>query len=755
MNLVGLMPVRNEAWVLRAAAEVALGWLDAIVILNHASTDESEEIIDSLYREYPGRVWSIKIVDPAWDEMQHRQTMLECARRVGATHIAIVDADEIMTADIVGRVRNWVESLQTGEVLQLPLYNLRGSLDHYHDSGLWGKRYVSLAFKDDPRLNWSGDQLHHREPMGLGLRAIPCPVAQGAGGIMHLWGADLRRLRAKHALYKMTERVRWPEKSIEGINDLYDQWKGPKGHDPVWTIARVPREWWEGLPKTAVRLNEVPWQEEKCRSLQANYGSFMFKGLDLFGCTDTMFVDTAPRFSLCHATARLDKWRDTALQWFQACDRPEDVEYILAVDEGTEVAPLIDQLPEFGSARIVVNTNRRCSVDAWNEAARASTGKFLINLADDLRAPEHWDTELLRAVPNVNQAYVLDVNTGGAAETLLPFSFLTRKYLERLTDQYGYEGGFFYPAYRGMYCDTEFTDLVRKDGVLINARHLYFEHVHPFFGKGEMDGVYQRQNAPEEYAFGRTIYDQRLQALGISGIVKQSTKFVMTFCMPGESFSHLFMARWTELYSHLSIDWNVLPIFAYCTNVYINRMTIWEAIRMHPIQPHLVVWVDDDNLITMSQLNQLIQDLNDHPEADIMAGWCWINRGMSRANWGASCGLFDEDGIGHALTADEMTEGADVKEVDFTGFPVVLMRGSLLEKCAANNAFRPWLSEKHPWGFAGEDVSFCHWAKAAGARIFVDRRVRVQHLKLMDHGPAAVQELTRPAGKTSEEGVSV
>lgn len=755
MNLIGLMPVRNEAWVLRASAEIALLWCDGLVILDHGSTDETVQILDELWKKYgpDDRIRILRSADEQWNEMDHRQQMLENARGWGATHIALVDADEILSSNLLSNIRYWVSQLRLvddeedglqAEILRLPLYNLRGSLNHFHESGRYGNRTGSIAFRDAREFHWEGDQFHHREPMGLSLKSVE-PVKQGQGGIMHLWGSDLRRLVAKHALYKMTERIRWPEKPLSEIEDMYNLWRGPTSSDPIWRIAQIPSSWWAAYEHVGgeIHLNEVPWQEAACRELARKYGSFTFKGLDLFGCADAPIEITGPIFSLCHTTARPDGWQNAASAWLKKCVNPEKVEYILSVDEGTEFSCF--DLPTFGTNRVVVNNKRRCSVDGWNTAAQASTGRFLINVADDLMPCERWDEELLRAIPNLRQDVVLDIDTGGTPG-LLPFSFLSRKYLNKLTDRYGYEGGFFYPGYRGMYCDTEFTDLARRDGVVINARHLYFEHQHPFFHKGKMDAIYQRQNSQDEYAYGKQIYDQRMIELNMTGIANEVKRFVITVCLPGENFSHLWVSRWTELFSSLLVNYIVLPVFAYSSNVYITRQTMISAVLQHSVDSHLILWIDDDNLATFSQIERLIMDMNEHPELEAVAGWCWINYG-GKDKWRVSCGKFDENGVGQAFTHEELMEGpSDLKPVDYTGFPLVLFRRSALDKVGPA-AFRPWLSDSHPWGFAGEDVSFCHAAQAGGLQLFVDRRVKVQHLKLLDHTPPATEELeTRTAG---------
>src|SRR4051812_45523687 len=112
-------------------------------------------------------------------------------------------------------VRTW-----DSVILQLPGYNLRHGTAFYHANGVWGNRWFSTAFQDDPRLGWAGDRFHHREPMGVKLQPYR-PIQQGDGGVMHLWGASERRLTAKHALYKLSERLRWPEKPIAEIDRMY------------------------------------------------------------------------------------------------------------------------------------------------------------------------------------------------------------------------------------------------------------------------------------------------------------------------------------------------------------------------------------------------------------------------------------------------------------------------------------------------------------------------------------------------------
>jgi hypothetical protein len=219
-----------------------------------------------------------------------------------------------------------------------------------------------------------------------------------------------------------------------------------------------------------------------------------------------------PTFSLLHTTARLPNgWHDAAVEWLSNCDYPEFVEYVLYADghiTGMSNAPTNIQCDGFvlcgkaGAGHCDVG-----SANGWNRAAEASTGKFLITISDDYRPCEHWDTEILIALEHDHTAdtnmidgeYVLDVdNQDGAPH--IPFSFLTRAYYNR----YGY---IFYPEYKGLMADNDFTDVAREDGVVINAKHLKFRHLHYLCGTAPNDEVYQKQQ--QTLAYGQMIYNRR------------------------------------------------------------------------------------------------------------------------------------------------------------------------------------------------------------------------------------------------------
>ena len=282
MNLVAICPARNEGWILGLTARAALLYCDSIVIFNHASTDDTAEIIDGLIKEFPSRVNLIESSDPEWREMEHRQCLLDFARAIGATHIANVDADEILAGDLLPTIRGHIERLQPGTFLGIPMKNLHRSIAEYRaDPSPFGSMAgTMLAFADAPNLGWAaknGYDHHSRAPQGSRMGNI----LSTDGGLMHLQFASWRRLVAKHKAYRILERLKYPGKRVEDIERLYSQATDESG----LKLRPVPSSWWQPYEHLMgyLDLDREPWQEGYVRRAVAEHGSAHFAGLNLIG----------------------------------------------------------------------------------------------------------------------------------------------------------------------------------------------------------------------------------------------------------------------------------------------------------------------------------------------------------------------------------------------------------------------------------------------------------------------------------------
>lgn len=288
-----IMPTRNEEWCLGLTARAVLMWSDQLVLLDHASDNPLfvPDLVQGIEREVgPGRISWMRNDDPEWYEMAHRQSLLEMARKRKADMVGLVDADEVLTGNLLTDISYMFRSMHRHSIFQLPWIQLRGGIDKYHADGVWSEQWVSYGFVDRPEYHWAqrdGYDFHHRHPMGPQMAPFR-PIARRSGGLMHLQMASERRLRAKQALYCMTEVLRWPgRKAPEQINGMYNlavYGAEAKRKEP-FAMADCKPEWWEPYKALMCHLNvsAEPWQEARCRALWNQHGAVTFSGLDLYG----------------------------------------------------------------------------------------------------------------------------------------------------------------------------------------------------------------------------------------------------------------------------------------------------------------------------------------------------------------------------------------------------------------------------------------------------------------------------------------
>lgn len=278
MRLIALTPVRCDAWSLAASARATLTWADALIFCQNGQPDPATTAA------IPDDPRVTRLIHPAesWDEADIRLHMLEAGRRLGGTHFALIDADEILTWNLVSRIRGMSEALEPGAGLRLPWHHLWRSLDRYRvdDTPFGWHAYTSVIFRDDPSLTYrhlsDGYQIHMRAPAGVRFTE----VADRSAGLMHMQHVVWRRVVAKQAMYRMVEHLRWGgTRPVKEINRRY----GPATDETGLGLADVPRTWWEGQEdvRDLIDLAAEPWQEAEVRRLLAEHGRERFAGLDI------------------------------------------------------------------------------------------------------------------------------------------------------------------------------------------------------------------------------------------------------------------------------------------------------------------------------------------------------------------------------------------------------------------------------------------------------------------------------------------
>jgi len=100
--------------------------------------------------------------------------------------------------------------------------------------------------------------------------------------MMHLQFADWPRIVAKHALYKMMEVTRWPNR--RPAIEVDKQYSDTLREDRL-SVSLAPASWWEPYANLMqhLHLGETPWHVEACKELWQKHGPEEFNGLNLYG----------------------------------------------------------------------------------------------------------------------------------------------------------------------------------------------------------------------------------------------------------------------------------------------------------------------------------------------------------------------------------------------------------------------------------------------------------------------------------------
>ena len=254
---------------------------------------------------------------------------------------------------------------------------------------------------------------------------------------------------------------------------------------------------WARCLKAQPKPQEWPWNarrtlwgregvEAHAMALRANMD---FVGADTHELN--FFKRSGAKISLLHATrGRVQQAAAARRKWLEKAANQDAIEHIFAID-----ADDAESLQYLTLWRHCIVQGDGGPVRAWNLAAERSHGDILIQLSDDWEPPIHWDKLILERIGDTSKPAVLQISDGHRTDDLMCMAILTRaRYLDQ---RY-----LFHPDFFSMYSDNWFSECAHRDGVVIDARDLVFEHLHPVFGKGEMDAIYTRSNDEANYKAG-------------------------------------------------------------------------------------------------------------------------------------------------------------------------------------------------------------------------------------------------------------
>ena len=211
-----------------------------------------------------------------------------------------------------------------------------------------------------------------------------------------------------------------------------------------------------------------------------------------------------PIFSLAYTSVRPQCIAGVVALWDSCASARAEIEWVIAVDAGDEASlAAARSVQSRFPVKVVVNSGSKDCVSGWNAACAATSGKVIIAVADDFLPPSEWDTGLLDLSPEgwIDGEHAVHVEDG-YVHNLMVLPIVTRQ-------RYARFGYLYYPKYSSLFCDTELTEVAYRDGVVIAAKHLLFEHRHPDCGKRERDAVDREHASQERWNMGEMLFNYR------------------------------------------------------------------------------------------------------------------------------------------------------------------------------------------------------------------------------------------------------
>jgi hypothetical protein len=183
----------------------------------------------------------------------------------------------------------------------------------------------------------------------------------------------------------------------------------------------------------------------------------------------------------------------------------DDIELIVSIDDSDPYrANYLDFYSHYDVFKTkVVSSPNKSAVDAINNGAKEAKGNILIVVSDDSDCPENWAKIILEAVAD-KKDWVLKV-WDGVQKWIVTMPIMDRVYYER----FGY---IYYPEYRHMFVDTDFTHVADGLGKILWRNDITFNHLHYSVTKVSSDKDEVSRKADSTWNQGKNLYISRFMS---------------------------------------------------------------------------------------------------------------------------------------------------------------------------------------------------------------------------------------------------
>ena len=217
MNVHANIMVKNESLLLNKLLPIWEKYpIEKFIFYNDNSTDDTEQII---IRYLGGRAVVLNDKMTIFSESHNRSRMLEYSRENGATHVISLDADELLSKNLIDNFSRII-SLYDSQSVHLFWYNVvEGTVSKTRSDPMYAENYRSFILPLETTGKFDLNLWKYHTPR---VPAVNLPIAKTKDiGVVHLQAINTRFYALKQLWYKHYEFVNYNH-SVSFINSRYD-----------------------------------------------------------------------------------------------------------------------------------------------------------------------------------------------------------------------------------------------------------------------------------------------------------------------------------------------------------------------------------------------------------------------------------------------------------------------------------------------------------------------------------------------------
>jgi glycosyltransferase involved in cell wall biosynthesis len=273
MKIIGLMPVKNEEWILNATIPQLKKFVDEILILDVESTDRTKQIL---------KQHGVFVLDQKYHPVNlsmWRQRLLNWGRERGGTHFVWLDADEAFSSNFTLSFKSYLKKLSPGQKLSMYWAPVWGSPNTIRsDNSVWCNLYKDFVFCDDETSNFDNVALHEGRTPGVNSPENTITVPKANGSVLHFQFVSQERFHMKQAFQRCRE-LQYQNTTPFEINKKYsitiDKQK------PI--TKKIPCTWIKGIQNLDSLIDlDSDWYLQAIEELFREYGILFFESLQIW-----------------------------------------------------------------------------------------------------------------------------------------------------------------------------------------------------------------------------------------------------------------------------------------------------------------------------------------------------------------------------------------------------------------------------------------------------------------------------------------